>query len=160
MSRPSSSVPHQREGLGESRRSGRLIWAGSWGASQGAKIAQRTKMITNPTPAAANGLCRATRGRERDTAAIIKKPLTRKQANNSRKRRPACLRTAQCLARGECFSLPNPRIHRRVQQVGEEIHYHVRQTDGQNASLHHEEVSIRDGIDHQPPDSRPRQNSL
>ena len=38
--------------------------AGSWGASQGAKIAQSKKRETNTTPTAASGLWRATRGSE------------------------------------------------------------------------------------------------
>src|SRR5580693_3378124 len=59
MSRPSSSVPNQCADDGESRRAGRLIEAGSWGAIQGAKRAKITKIRTNTTPVAARGLWRA-----------------------------------------------------------------------------------------------------
>jgi hypothetical protein len=38
--------------------------AGSCGAIKGAKIAEKTKMDTNTTPTAANGLWRAIRGSE------------------------------------------------------------------------------------------------
>src|ERR1700692_471270 len=64
MSRPSSSVPHQCCGEGVCKRFGRSMCAGSCGAIQGAKIAENTKMETNTTPTAANGLWRATRGSE------------------------------------------------------------------------------------------------
>src|ERR1700682_6447025 len=64
MSRPSSSVPHQCCVEGACKRFGRSMCAGSCGAIQGAKIAEKTKMDTNTTPTAANGLWRATRGSE------------------------------------------------------------------------------------------------
>src|SRR5258708_40356305 len=64
MSRPSSSVPHQCCGDGVCRRFGRSMCAGSCGAIQGAKIAEKTKIDTNTTPTAANGLWRAIRGSE------------------------------------------------------------------------------------------------
>src|SRR5271156_483298 len=59
MSRPSSSVPNQCAWDGASRRTGRLIDAGSCGAIQGAKRAKITKMTTSTTPVAASGLWRA-----------------------------------------------------------------------------------------------------
>src|SRR6202521_6005126 len=64
MSRPSSSVPHQCCTEGVCKRFGRSMCAGSCGAIQGAKIAEKTKMDTSTTPTAANGLWRATRGSE------------------------------------------------------------------------------------------------
>src|SRR5216684_7877309 len=64
MSRPSSSVPHQCCAEGVCKRFGKSMCAGSCGAIQGAKIAEKTKMDTNTTPTAANGLWRATRGSE------------------------------------------------------------------------------------------------
>src|SRR4030081_4115262 len=66
MSRPSSSVPPQCCGEGVCRRFGKSMCAGSCGAIQGAKIAENTKMDTNTTPKAANGLWRVMRGSERD----------------------------------------------------------------------------------------------
>ena len=47
-----------------SSRAGRSIWAGSWGAIQGANSAHTRKMTTNTTPVAAKGLWRAARGSE------------------------------------------------------------------------------------------------
>src|SRR6266404_9914946 len=64
MSRPSSSVPHQCRAVGLCRRFGKSMCAGSCGAIQGAKIAEKTKMETRTTPMAASGLWRATRGSE------------------------------------------------------------------------------------------------
>src|SRR6266852_7930925 len=64
MSRPSSSLPNQCAAEGGSRRVGRLIAAGSWGAIQGAKIANSTKIDPNTTPVAARGLWRAARRNE------------------------------------------------------------------------------------------------
>src|SRR5437588_2787118 len=64
MSRPSSSVPHQCCAEGVYKRFGRSMCAGSCGAIQGAKIAEKTKIDTNTTPTAASGLWRATRGSE------------------------------------------------------------------------------------------------
>src|ERR1700740_36286 len=64
MSRPSSSLPHQCAAEGDIRREGKVICAGSEGASQGAKIAQTKKSATSTTPIAASGLWRATRGSE------------------------------------------------------------------------------------------------
>src|SRR5882724_1225946 len=62
MSRPSSSVPHQCSQEGGDRRVGRRMYAGSWGAIQGANTAKITKMMTNTAPVAASGLWRAARG--------------------------------------------------------------------------------------------------
>src|SRR5579863_8920802 len=59
MSRPSSSVPNQCAWDGVSRRTGRLMAAGSCGAIQGANSAKITNTITNTTPIAASGLWRA-----------------------------------------------------------------------------------------------------
>src|SRR5208283_4969761 len=64
MSRPSSSVPHQCSAEGDCRRFGKSMCAGSCGAIQGAKIAEKAKMATSTTPTAAKGLWRATRGSE------------------------------------------------------------------------------------------------
>src|SRR5450631_4136117 len=64
MSRPSSSVPHQWAEDGVIRRLGKSMWAGSWGAIQGANSANTTKMTTSTTPIAARGLRRAARGSE------------------------------------------------------------------------------------------------
>src|ERR1700687_876210 len=64
MSRPSSSVPHQCCAESDCKRFGRSMCAGSCGAIQGAKIAEKTKMVTKMTPTAASGLWRATRGSE------------------------------------------------------------------------------------------------
>src|SRR5713226_540263 len=64
MSRPSSSVPQRCCDEGGCSRWGRSMWAGSWGAIQGAKRAQRTNTTTDTTPTAANGLWRARRGSE------------------------------------------------------------------------------------------------
>ena len=64
MSRPSSSVPNQCTVEGEESRVGSSMWAGSCGAIQEAKTAKITKMATNTTPTAANGLWRAARGSE------------------------------------------------------------------------------------------------
>src|SRR5271154_2924373 len=71
MSRPSSSVPHQCCVVGDCRRFGRSMWAGSCGAIQGAKMAAKTKMDTSTTPTAAKGLWRATRGSEMAKADIF-----------------------------------------------------------------------------------------
>jgi hypothetical protein len=48
-----------------SRRVGRLMAAGSWGAIQGANRAKITKTMTNTTPVAARGLWRALTATER-----------------------------------------------------------------------------------------------
>src|SRR5260370_42573504 len=58
MSRPSSSVPHQCCVEGVCKRFGRSMCAGSCGAIQGAKTAEKTKMDTSKTPTAAKGLWR------------------------------------------------------------------------------------------------------
>src|ERR1700676_3492580 len=71
MSRPSSSVPHQCCAEGVCNRFGRSMCAGSCGAIQGAKIAEKTKMDTNTTPTAASGLWRAMRGSEMATVDIV-----------------------------------------------------------------------------------------
>src|SRR5207249_10424951 len=76
MSRPSSSVPNQCAVQGEESRVGSSMWAGSCGAIQGAKRAKITKITTNTTPMAANGLCRAARGSEMGRGQI--KTLNRK----------------------------------------------------------------------------------
>src|SRR5258708_24627323 len=59
ISRPSSSVPNQCADDGVSRRAGKLIEAGSWGAIQGANNAKTRKIATSTTPIAASGLWRA-----------------------------------------------------------------------------------------------------
>src|SRR5208283_4102543 len=64
MSRPSSSVPHQWVDDGPARRAGRSMWAGSWGAIQGANKAQMTKIATNTAPVDASTLWRAARWNE------------------------------------------------------------------------------------------------
>src|SRR5439155_2217250 len=64
MSRPSSSDPQICNSDGGASRLARLMCAGSWGAIQGAKIAQTTKNVTNTAPIAASGLLRARRGSE------------------------------------------------------------------------------------------------
>src|SRR5580704_3093892 len=64
MSRPSSSVPHQWADEGGERRAGRSMWAGSWGASHGARIARMIKIATSTAPVVARALCRATRWSE------------------------------------------------------------------------------------------------
>src|SRR5712692_6424561 len=71
MSRPSSSVPHQCCAEGVCKRFGRSMCAGSCGAIQGAKIAEKTKTDTNTTPTAANGLWRAMRGSEMARVDIV-----------------------------------------------------------------------------------------
>ena len=70
MSRPSSSVPHQCFWVGGSMRFGNSICAGSYGASKGAKSAQKTNTMTNATPMAASGLRRARCGSEMEAADI------------------------------------------------------------------------------------------
>src|SRR5467141_3856685 len=77
MSRPSSSVPHQCWAEGVCNRFGKSMWAGSWGAIQGAKIAEKTKMDTNTTPTAAKGLWRAMRGSEMATVDIASRTYNR-----------------------------------------------------------------------------------
>src|ERR1039457_158202 len=72
MSRPSSSVPHQCCAEGVCRRFGRSMCAGSCGAIQGAKIAEKAKMVTNTAPTAANGLGRAMRGNEMARVDIVR----------------------------------------------------------------------------------------
>jgi len=64
MSRPNSSVPHQCAEDGRDRRVGRSMWAGSWGAIQGANKAKITKTRTSTTPIVASRLCLAARRNE------------------------------------------------------------------------------------------------
>src|SRR5690349_12534613 len=78
MSRPSSSVPHQCDELGAWRRVGNSIWAGSCGASHGAKMAPMTKSMTSTTPIAASELWRARRGSEMAAVDIFQKVLKRR----------------------------------------------------------------------------------
>src|SRR5579863_109822 len=64
MSRPSSSVPAQWADEGDDRRTGRSMWAGSWGAIHGAKTARVMKITTRTAPVVARTLWRAARGSE------------------------------------------------------------------------------------------------
>src|SRR6266550_9535271 len=64
MSRPNSSVPHQCAEDGRDRRVGKSMWAGSWGAIQGANRAKITKMRTRTTPIVARRLWLAARRNE------------------------------------------------------------------------------------------------
>src|SRR5258708_1793338 len=73
MSRPSSSDPQTCASEGGESRVARLMFAGSCGASHGAKMAHTMKNTTNTTPMAASGLRWATRGSEMavvDTGAV------------------------------------------------------------------------------------------
>src|SRR6266403_425066 len=159
MSRPRSSVPHQRERLGGSSRAGRLIWAGSCGASHGANIAHRTKAITSSTPAVANGLWRAMRGSEIALVDILENPLTAKLAKANRiSSRPSRQVLATFAVKG--FSLPYPRIHRGIQQVGQKIHGHVRQPNRQDAPLHEIVVAIRNSLHCESAHAGPGKNCL
>src|ERR1700736_5163116 len=85
MSRPSSSLPNQCAAEGGSRRVGRLIAAGSWGAIQGAKIANSTKIDTNTTPVAARGLWRAGRRDEMAGGDITTKSLLQSALRTDRR---------------------------------------------------------------------------
>src|SRR5437867_3918607 len=73
MSRPNSSVPHQWSEDGRERRVGKSIWAGSWGAIQGAKRAKITKMKTRTTPIVARRLWLAARRNEMAVVDMVKK---------------------------------------------------------------------------------------
>src|SRR5579875_3637145 len=63
-SRPSSSVPNQCACEGGSRRCVRSSWAGSRGASRGAKMAHNVKNTSSATPVATIGLVRSVRRTE------------------------------------------------------------------------------------------------
>src|SRR5437868_5119825 len=89
MSRPSSSVPHQCDELGGSRRVGKLIRAGSCAASQGAKMAPSTKSVTSTTPIAASGLRRATVGSEMVAVDIYERGLKRRMRGEYPQSAPA-----------------------------------------------------------------------
>src|SRR5208282_5385125 len=45
------------------------------------------------------------------------------------------------------FLLPDPRVHRRVQQVSQKVHGYIRQANRQNASLHQIVIAIGYGLD-------------
>src|SRR5919198_6539970 len=131
MSLPSSSVPHQCISEGPDKRCGKSINAGSCGASQGAKIANTTKIETSTTPVVASGLLRAARRKEMAVADIGGQSL-----------------------------LPNPRIDHRVQQVSQKIPGHISEANGQDAALHEVIVTIGNGLNRQTPDSRPGKNGF
>jgi len=57
-------------------------------------------------------------------------------------------------------SLPYPRVQRRIQQVGQEIHRNVGQSDGEDASFDEVVVAIADRLDREPANSRPCKDSL
>ena len=100
---------------------------------------------------AARGLCLAERRSEMATLAIRSQRLRTAAAQVTPEGAP---RSAQlfflCRALpstwGLLQSLPDPRVHCGVQQIGQEIDRNVSQSDGENASLHQVVVSIGNGL--------------
>src|ERR1700730_11153371 len=70
MSRPNSSDPQICRSEGGASRVAKLICAGSWGASQGAKTANTMKETTKTQPIAASGFRLASLGSEIAVVAI------------------------------------------------------------------------------------------
>src|SRR5215467_10621406 len=57
-----------------------------------------------------------------------------------------------------CSLLPNSRVRHRVKQIRQEIHQHIRESDGQNAALYEIVVAVAYRLNGEPANSRPGEN--
>src|SRR6202142_3927553 len=114
MSRPSSSDPNSCAHEGGESRVARLMWAGSWGAIHGAKIAQITKKTTNTTPIAASGLRRVNHGSEMAIADKFRCRITNLVPRGRRCRRRRELLAHPLLERIHVLFAPQEVLHKLV----------------------------------------------
>src|SRR5262249_42072401 len=118
--------------------------------------ASSVNIKTRTMPVAASGLWRATRGNEM-AVVVNRAPSSRAKARiyelMSTPHAPDSLRR-------HSFSLSYSRIYFRVQQVRQEIHCHIRQSNRENAPLNQIVVTVRNSLNCQPANARPGKNGL
>src|SRR6266853_3154204 len=173
-SRPSSSVPNQCCAPGGRKRSGRLWAAGSRGASHGAKTAIRTSNTVTARPQQPNPLvlrnCRigdscfmnSFRIRVRISPVdILPFALHLLWAASLD---AGVLRRLEEIPRRESNELqlaslqPHPRVNDRINDVREQVHHDIGQSDHQNAALQQGVISGGNCLHGEPSNPRPGEN--